>query len=87
MISDLKSALKDSDAAALRRAAHSLKGMVKLFQAEEATRMALVLEEMGKRGDFTGAKEAIEEIAAELAKMEKTLLELAEEKSPNGWYP
>lgn len=84
MVAGLQEALGDGDAAAFRRTAHSLKGMVSLFQAEAAARMAMILEERGKKGDFAGVKQDIAILSAELQKMEKTLLELAEEKSSSG---
>lgn len=84
MLAGLQEALGDGDAAAFRRTAHSLKGMVSLFQAEAAVRMAMILEVRGKKGDFTGVKQDIAILSAELQKMEKTLLELAKEKSSSG---
>jgi len=84
MVAGLQETLDDGDAAAFRRTAHSLKGMVSLFQAEDAVRMAMILEERCKKGDFAGVKQDIAILSAELQKLEKTLLELAEEKSSRG---
>ena len=80
LLEGLRKALKDNDAAAFRRAAHTLKGMVNLFQAADATRMALALENRGRNGDLAGAEIEVEALCTELAAMEKTLVELAEEK-------
>lgn|GEM_PF-6197289 len=44
----------------------------------------MILEERGKKGDFAGVKQDISILSAELQKMEKTLLELADEKSSSG---
>lgn len=84
MVAGLQETLDNGDVAAFRRTAHSLKGMVSLFQAEAAVRMAMILEERGKKGDFAGVKQDISILSAELQKMEKTLLELADEKSSSG---
>jgi len=79
LLEGLRDALQSGDAAAFRRAAHALKGMVNLFQAAAATDMALGLENRGKNDDLQGAEAEVNALSAELEAMKKTLMELAEE--------
>jgi HPt (histidine-containing phosphotransfer) domain-containing protein len=52
----IEAAIRNQDAKLLDREAHSLKGSVANFGAEEVVKAALALEQMGKRGDFGQAK-------------------------------
>jgi CheY-like chemotaxis protein len=81
MIEVLQDAIEKGDAAALRRSAHSLKGMVNLFQADDVVRMALRLEDKGKNNDFSGVDQEIERLETALAKLKDTLLDLSSELS------
>jgi hypothetical protein len=51
------------------------------FQADVAARMALNLEEMGRQGDFDSGDRVCRELDAELAKLKKALLNLAEKEA------
>ena len=78
MITTLQESISENDAALMQRTAHSLKGMLRNFQAEAAALKALKLEELGRDGSFTGARACSEELAADLAAIEKRLKEIAE---------
>jgi CheY-like chemotaxis protein/anti-sigma regulatory factor (Ser/Thr protein kinase) len=81
MMTDIQQAYKTGNMDALIRTAHSLKGMLSLFNAKEATRRALKLEEMGKQGEFFGAEQEIESLSGELVMLKSTLQELIEERA------
>ena len=79
MLNAIREAIKTKDADSLKRNAHTLKGMSRNFQMEEAIKTALNLEEMGDKKEFDGAKEACEALAGELAKLEKCLMDMRED--------
>jgi PAS domain S-box-containing protein len=79
MMATIRESLKTKDAAALQQTAHSLKGMLRSFQAETAALKALDLEEMGRREAFEGAVSVCESLGGELAELERILLDLVEE--------
>jgi CheY-like chemotaxis protein/HPt (histidine-containing phosphotransfer) domain-containing protein len=72
----LRSATRDGDAAAVRAAAHSLKGSVANFGAGAATRAVARIEESAIRGDLRGAAMALAEFepAADALRGELALL-------------
>ena len=55
------------------RAAHSLKGMLRNFQAEAAAERASALEKMGRAGVMAGAGPRIDALAEDLDALEKEL--------------
>ncbi len=73
LLDDLRRAHKESDSDTLMRAAHSLKGMMKNFQAEPAAEAAFELEKKGKEDNFDGVPDAIENLAGQVADVDKTL--------------
>ena len=73
LLDDLRRAYKDSDSDTLMRAAHSLKGMLKNFQAEAAADAAMELEKKGQADNFDGVPQAIENLAERVAELDKTL--------------
>jgi len=73
LLDDLHRAHKDSDSDTLMRAAHSLKGMLKNFQAEAAADTAMELEKKGQADNFDGVPQAIENLAERVAELDKTL--------------
>lgn len=73
LVQELRDALQTKNGASLRRAAHTLKGSVALFAAQEATRLSAVLEKMGREGSFEGAEDALAALEAELDLVEKEL--------------
>ena len=79
MMTTIREAVKSQDGVTLQRTAHSLKGMLRNFQAEAGAQKALELEEMGQQGEFQDADQAYEVLSAELASLEKILHDLVEE--------
>lgn len=73
LLEDLRQASKEGDSDTLMRAAHSLKGMLKNFQADPAAAVAFELEKKGKGDNFDGVPEAIESLAGQIAELDKTL--------------
>ena len=57
MMAQISTAVANSDAASLHRAAHNLKGSARIFAAGEAVDQAMRLEVMGADGDLRGAAE------------------------------
>ena len=55
LIAQLRQAVAADDAAALGRVAHTLKGMLSNFCADEAEQGALAVELLGKNGDVAAA--------------------------------
>ena len=73
LLDDLRRAHKESDSETLMRAAHSLKGMMKNFQAEPAAEVAFELEKKGNEDNFDGVPDAIENLAGQVADVDKIL--------------
>jgi HPt (histidine-containing phosphotransfer) domain-containing protein len=82
MIDLLRETLKAGDAAAFSRNAHAVKGMVRLFQAEEAAMMAQSLEERGRNGDLERAAEDVDRLAVGLDQLKNVLIGLLNERRP-----
>ena len=82
MIDLLRETLKAGDAAAFSRNAHAVKGMVRLFQAEEAAMMAQSLEERGRNGDLAGATEGVDRLAVALDHLKNVLIGMLNERLP-----
>ena len=62
MVASIRGAIDASDADALRRAAHALKGSVANFAAERAVESARRLERMGIDRDLAAARPALREL-------------------------
>ncbi len=80
LMDNLEQGLAQGDGDGLMRAAHSLKGMLRNFQAEDAAEIAFELEKKGKAGQLEGMKIGIEQLARHLAALEQQLRRLLEEK-------
>ena len=80
LIDDLHRAYKETDSNTLMRAAHSLKGMLKNFQAEPASEVAFKLETQGKVGNFDAVAETIEILAGQIAVVDKKLRGILDEQ-------
>jgi len=65
-VARLREAVRESDAQALRSAAHALKGAVSNFAAPGATEAALRLQKMGEAGQLVGAEAALESLKGEI---------------------
>jgi HPt (histidine-containing phosphotransfer) domain-containing protein len=66
-LSAIQAGVERRDAAALREAAHALRGSVANFGAAQAVEAALKLELMGKAGDLTGAPAAFADLQHAMA--------------------
>ena len=60
LLSDIEGAVARSDAALLRRAAHTIKGGLRLFGAETAYELACQIEVFGRAGHIEAAREPVE---------------------------
>jgi PAS domain S-box-containing protein len=80
MLNDLQQAYKDRDAPTLMRTAHSLKGMLRNFQADAGAEVAYEIEKNGKREEFKGVGKNIETLAGHLAGVEDELRKLIEQE-------
>jgi HPt (histidine-containing phosphotransfer) domain-containing protein len=79
LLREIRQAIEQQEAAALERAAHSLKGSVSNFVAHEAFRVASELENMAARRDLTRAPCACEELAGTLDRLRPALESLTKE--------
>jgi PAS domain S-box-containing protein len=68
-LASIELALAKSDAALLRRAAHTIKGAVRYFGANKAFDLALRLETLGQNGELSQATAAAEDLERELARI------------------
>jgi HPt (histidine-containing phosphotransfer) domain-containing protein len=75
---EIRSAIRQQDAARLKLTAHAFKGAVGNFAAAAAVASALRLEKMGRAGDLTGAGEAFAELEAEVQQLLPGLALLAQ---------
>ena len=76
-VASIRAAIDKSDAMALQRSAHSLKGSVANFGAEEAVEAAFQLEKMGTDGKLEGASEAFTVLDSEIQKVCEGLSQVA----------
>jgi HPt (histidine-containing phosphotransfer) domain-containing protein len=66
-------AIAESDAASLRRAAHSLKGLAATMSASQAMGAALRLEQLGAANDLDEAPQALEQLNQRLCELNVAL--------------
>jgi CheY-like chemotaxis protein len=84
MLNTLRKSLKSTDAETLSRTAHSLKGMLRNFQADAVADKAFELEKIGKQGELDGADQIIESLAGQLDDVARKLKQLVKEISGSG---
>jgi two-component system, sensor histidine kinase and response regulator len=77
LLGEIRDAAERKDMNALGRAAHSLKGSVATFAAEDAFDAALKVELLVRTGEFAGVAEAISTLEAEIDRLLEALEELA----------
>jgi PAS domain S-box-containing protein len=82
LIPDLRAALAAGAAAEVRRAAHTLKGMVAFFGAAAATGAATRLEVLAAAGSLTGADDEFNTLLQELERLQSALGSVCEEVGP-----
>jgi two-component system sensor histidine kinase/response regulator len=81
MLNTLRTSLKALDAKTFSRTAHSLKGMLRNFQAEAAADTAFDLEKRGKQGELDGTDRIIENLTGQIDEVAQKLKQLVGEVS------
>jgi HPt (histidine-containing phosphotransfer) domain-containing protein len=81
LLDNLRKSLKEGDCDMFMRSAHSLKGMLKNFRAENAAEVAFDLEKKGQEADLNGVQADIESLAAQIAEVDKALRNMIEQQS------
>jgi CheY-like chemotaxis protein/HPt (histidine-containing phosphotransfer) domain-containing protein len=76
-VARIRRAIRESDAPALRSAAHAVKGAVANFAAPSATDAAARLQRMGDTGQLAGAEGALERLEREIGRVLEALAEAA----------
>ncbi len=76
LTTQIEHAVRTKDARTLERAAHTLKGAISNFAAEDAFQAALLLEKMGRSGDFTAAEDALRNLEIQIARLRPALASL-----------
>ena len=69
MLADVAASVAASDATAVSRTAHRLKGSILTFGAPAASAAALRLEQSGRTGDLTTAQADVEQLAIEVERL------------------
>jgi HPt (histidine-containing phosphotransfer) domain-containing protein len=84
MLNTLRESLKRTDAKTFKRTAHSLKGMLRNFQAESAAETAFELEQIGDQGKLDEADQIVDSLAAQLDDVARKLKEVVKKISGGG---
>ncbi len=78
LMQQIRDAMTDANPAALQRAAHTLKGSIQFFGAEDAAAAALRLEQMGREQDLSQAETAWLGLVREIERLMPKLNDLTE---------
>ncbi len=81
MLNTLRDSLMNADAETFKRTAHSLKGMLRNFQAESAAETAFELEQIGDQGKLDGADQIIDSLGGQLDDVARKLKQLVKKIS------
>jgi CheY-like chemotaxis protein/HPt (histidine-containing phosphotransfer) domain-containing protein len=81
MLTSLRESLKTTDAKTFSRTAHSLKGMLRNFEAEVAADTAFDLEKKGKQGELDGTDQIIDNLAGQVDEVAQNLQQLVKKIS------
>jgi CheY-like chemotaxis protein len=81
LMSDLRRASLEGDSDLLMRSAHSLKGMLKNFQADSAAEIAYEIEKTGKAENFGDVQIQIENLTDGIKEVDKMLRAIVEQHS------
>lgn len=73
LFADVAAAVQRSDAPAIKRTAHKLKGALLSLGATDAVALARALEDAGTRGELEGARELSQRLEAELTRVQAAL--------------
>jgi two-component system sensor histidine kinase/response regulator len=79
MLNALRKSLEAFDAKTFSRTAHSLKGMLRNFQAEAVAETAFDLEKRGKQGELDGTGQIIENLAGQIDEVARKLKQIVGE--------
>jgi two-component system, sensor histidine kinase and response regulator len=77
LIEEIRMAVGGGDARRLERAAHTLKGSVSNFGAQQATQAAYRLETMGRQGQLQHSDSAFEDLVTRFEELHPVLEQLA----------
>jgi HPt (histidine-containing phosphotransfer) domain-containing protein len=83
VLGEIHAAIQAGNAKAVERAAHTLKGSVANFGAEDVVEAAFVLESMGHSGNLATAVEGYARLDALLKRLRPDLLVLSQEVAEN----
>ncbi|MBC7260323.1 MAG: PAS domain S-box protein [Chloroflexi bacterium] len=75
LLSQVRQAIAQGDAALLKRAGHTLKGLARNFSADQAAQTALEVEQIGDEGRMGDAPAAAARLEAEVARLVQALRE------------
>jgi CheY-like chemotaxis protein len=73
----ISNAITNKDTSELQRAAHTLKGSIRIFGAESAAAAAMRLETMGRDENLLDAEQAWQELVKEIERLKPLLTDLA----------
>ncbi len=79
LMQEIRNALAAKDPAALRIAAHTLKGSIRYFGSTRAFDLAFRLESLGRSGNLEGAEETWEQLDAEIVLLTRVLVDYLQE--------
>ncbi len=68
-IQEIHQGLGASDATLVRRAAHTLKSSLRIFEASRGVELAFELEKLGQQGELSRVAELLDELEAYMAKL------------------
>jgi CheY-like chemotaxis protein len=84
MLNTLRDSLKSTDAKTFKRTAHSLKGMLRNFQAESAAETAFELEQLGEQAKLDDADRIVDSLASQLDDVAEKLKQVVKKISGGG---
>jgi len=84
MLDTLRDSLKSADAKTFKRTAHSLKCMLRNFQAESAAETAFELEQIGEQGKLDDADQIVDHLASQLDDVAQKLKQVVKKISGGG---
>ena len=79
MMQTISAALRDDDAMAVQKAAHTLKNALKFFRATKAADLALGLESLGREGDLSNAGPVFDSLRQEVDRLIPVLVAFCED--------
>ncbi|MBS0263129.1 MAG: Hpt domain-containing protein, partial [Planctomycetes bacterium] len=83
LLAEIEAARTRGEGAAVRRAAHTIKGGLRMFGADAACDLAEEIEEIGRRGDLVSVAERLTRLRELYTDVEQILSEFLVEVSPS----